>query len=142
MRTFLMMKIYAAIAIAILGVRVAFEYLTLLEMVWFLGSALGISIVATLLHKFFEYRAHKTNKNAMNNVPFLVQMIVITILASTGIYMLMTYLGSGEFSIGFDIVFYSLFVPAVVLFGIWMYFRIQEEEYNHKLTEIKEKSAK
>mgnify|MGYP006883056029 CR=1 FL=1 len=140
MRTFLMMKVYAAIAIAILGVRIAFEYLEFWEMVQFLGSAMFISLVATGLHKYFEYRAHKTNKNAQDNIPFLVQMIVVTVLASTGIYMLMIYLSSGEFSIGFDIVFYILFVPAVVLFGIWMYFRINEEEYNHRLKEIQQQN--
>lgn len=139
MRTFLMMKIYAAIGIAILGVRVAFEYLELNELIQFLGSAMLISILATALHKYFEYRSRKTGKNAVTNSSFLVQMIVITILASTGIYMLLSYLSSGEFSVGFDILFYILFVPAVVLFGIWMYFKIIEEEYNNKLKELKEK---
>lgn len=139
MRTFLMMKIYAAIAIAILGVRVAFEFLELMELVQFFGSVIFISLAATGLHKFFEYKAHKTGKNAVTNSSFLVQMIVITILASTGIYMLISYLSSGEFSIGFDILFYSLFIPAVVLTGIYMYFRIIEEEYNQKLKELKEK---
>ncbi len=140
MRTFLMMKIYAAIGIAILGIRIAFEYLDFWELVQFLGSAMFISFAATGLHKYFEYRSHKTNKNAQDNVSFLVQMIVVTILASTGVYMLITYLTSGEFSVGFDIVFYILFVPAVVLFGIWMYFRINEEEYNHRLKEIQNKN--
>jgi small-conductance mechanosensitive channel len=139
MRTFLMMKIYAAIGLAILGVRLAFEYLEFWELVQFLGSAVFISIVATLLHKYFEYQAHKTGKNAMISPNFFVQMIVITILASTGVYILISYLTSGEFSIGFDIVFYSLFIPAVVLFGIYMYFQIIEQEYNHKLDELKKK---
>ena len=140
MRTFLMMKIYAAIGIAILGIRIAFEYLDFWEMLQFLGSAMFISLAATALHKYFEHRAHKTNQNAQDNIPFLVQMIVITVLASTGIYMAITFLSSGELNVGFDIVFYILFVPAVVLFGIWMYFRINEEEYNHRLKELQEKN--
>jgi len=139
MRTFLMMKIYAAIAIAILGVRIAFEYLDTIEMIQFLGSALIISLVSTGIHKYFEYSSRKTGKNAVANPSFLLQMIVITILASTGIYMLIKYISTGEFGVGFDIVFYVIFVPAVVLFGIWMYFNIIETEYNQRLKEIKEK---
>lgn len=134
-----MMKIYAAIAIAIMGVRVAFEFLTFMELVQFFGSVIVIASAATLLHKYFEHRAHKTGQNAVSNAGFLSQMIVITILASTGIYMLISYVSSGELSIGFEIIFYSLFLPAVVLTGIWMYFRIIEEEYNKKLKELKEK---
>mgnify|MGYP006883070367 CR=1 FL=1 len=139
MRTFLMMKIYAAMALAIMGVRIAFEFLTLSELIQFFGSTLFIALAATGLHKFFEHQSHKTGKNAVSHPSFLAQMIVITILASTGIYMLISYLSSGEFSVGFDILFYSLFIPAVVLFGVWMYFRIIEEEYNNKLSKIKEK---
>lgn len=137
MRTFLMMKIYAIIAIALLGIRLAFEYLSLLELVQFFGVVLLISFASTGLHKYFEYRSHKTGKNGVQNPSFLASMIVITILASVGIYMLVTYVTTGEFDLGFDILYYALFAPAVVLFGVWMYFQIIEQEYNHRLNERK-----
>jgi len=139
MRTFLMMKIYAAVALAILGVRLAFAFLNYIELVQFFGSAIGISLLATLLHKYFENKAHKTGKNAVTNSSFLIQMIIITVLASTGTYLLISYVSSGELSIGFEIFFYIAFIPAVVLISIWMYFKIIEEEYNNKLKELKEK---
>ena len=139
MRTFLMMKIYAVIAFALFGIRLAFYYLTLTELIQFLGSALIVSLAATGLHKYFEYRSHKTGKNGVKNPSFMASMIVITILASTGIYMLISYLSTGELSVGFDIVYYVIFAPAAVLFGIWMYFQIIESEYNHRLNELKEK---
>ncbi len=139
MKTILMMKIYSAIAIAILGVRVAFEFLELIELVQFFGTAIAIGLVATGLHKFFEHKAHTTGKNAANSPNFLVTMVVMTILVSGGIYMVVSYFSSGELSIGFEILFYTLFIPAVVLIAIWMYFKIQEIEYNHRLEEIKNK---
>lgn len=139
MRTFLMMKIYAVIAFALFGIRLAFYYLTLPELIQFLGSALLVSLAATGLHKYFEHKAHTTGKNAAQNPSFLVQMIVITILASGGIYMLISYLSTGELSVGFDVVYYVVFAPAAVLFGIWMYFQIIEQEYNHRLNQLKEK---
>jgi hypothetical protein len=139
MRTFLMMKFYAVVAIAILGVRIAFYFLTLWELVQFFGSVIIISVLATLLHKYFEHRAHKTGKNAAMHPSFLWSMIVITILASGGVHILITYLSTGTFDIGFDIFFTALFVPAVVLFANWMYFQIQEQEYNKRLSALKEK---
>lgn len=142
MKTFLMMKIYAAFGIAILGIRLAFEVLEFWELVQFLGSAIFISLAATALHKFFEYRSHKTGRNGENSVPFLVQMIVITIMASTGVYFLISYFVTGEFTIGFDIVFYVLFIPAVMLFGIWLYTKISETEYNNKLNLLKNSNSK
>ena len=36
-----MMKIYAAVALAILGVRLAFAFLNYIELVQFFGSAIG-----------------------------------------------------------------------------------------------------
>lgn len=139
MRIFLMMKIYAAIALAILGVRLAFETLTPVELVQFFATAIGIAIVGTLLHLFFEYRAHSTGKNAINSPNFLVMMIVLTIVVSGGIYILLTYLYSGEFTLAFDIIFYVLFLPAVMLIAIWLYYRIQEAEYNQRLLELQQK---
>ena len=137
MRTFLMMKMYAVIAFALLGIRLAFYHLDLIELVQFLATALFISLMATLLHKYFERKSIRTGKNAAQNPSFLLSMIVITILASVGIYMLVSYLSSGEFSVGFDILYYALFAPAAVLFGLWMYFQIIEQEYNHRLKELK-----
>lgn len=137
MRKFLMMKIYAAIAIAILGVRLAFETLTPIELVQFFVTVLFISLAATGLHLFFEKRAHITGKNAVNSPNFLVSMIVITILASTGLYILISYIYSNEFNIGFEIIFYALFLPAVILISIWMYTQILETEYNKRLTDAK-----
>jgi hypothetical protein len=139
MKTLLMMKIYAAVGLAVLGVRLAFEYLSVSDLILFFASAIGIGLASTLLHKFFEHQSHKTGKNAITNSGFLAQMIVVTILASTGIYMLISYISSGEFSVGFDIIFYILFIPAVVLFGVWLYFRVVEQEYNEKLQEIQKK---
>ena len=140
MRKLLMMKIYAAIAIAILGVRIAFETLSVIELVQFFGTAITISLVATGLHLFFENRAHKTGKNGVNSPNFLVSMIVITILASTGLYILISYIYSNEFNIGFEIIFYALFLPAVILISIWMYTQILETEYNKRLIDIQNKN--
>ena len=139
MRKILMMKIYAAIAIAILGVRIAFETLSVIELVQFFGTAIAIALVSTGLHLFFENRAHKTGKNAVNSPNFLVSMIVITILVSTGLYILISYIYSNEFTIGFEIIFYSLFLPAVMLISIWMYTQILETEYNKRLIDIQNK---
>lgn len=138
MRTFLMMKFYAVIAIAILGIRVAMYYLTLIELAQFFGSVIFISLVATGLHKYFENRAHKTGKNAAQNPSFFASMIVITVLASVGIYMLLSYLQGSTPEFGFDLIFTGLFIPAVVLFANWMYFQIIEQEYNKRLSKLKE----
>lgn len=140
MRTILMMKIYSAVGLAILGVRLAFEYLNVVELIQFIGTAIAIGLIGTLLHLFFENRAHKTGKNAVNSPNFLVVMIVMTVLISGGIYMLLSYIYSGDFGLTFELLFYVLFIPAVVLISIWMYYQIQEAEYNHRLQELKEKN--
>ena len=62
MRTFLMMKMYAVIAFALLGIRLAFYYLELVELIEFMLIALFISIVSTLLHKYFENKSRRTGK--------------------------------------------------------------------------------
>ena len=82
MRTFLIMKIYAVIAIAILGIRLAFYYLVLAELIQFFGAVIIITLAATGIHKYFEYRAHKTGNNAASNPSFLISMIVISFLIS------------------------------------------------------------
>jgi len=140
MRVILMMKIYAAVALAILGVRLAFEYLTVIELVQYFGTAIAIGLIGTGIHLFFENRAHKTGKNAINSPNFLVAMIVMTVLISGGIYMLLSYIYGGTFSITFELLFYILFIPAIVLVSVWMYYQIQEAEYNHRLQELKQKN--
>lgn len=139
MKTFLLTKIYAGIGIAILGTRLAFEYLSPIELVYFFASVLVISIVGTLIHKFFENLSHKTGENGETNIGFAAKMIVVTLLASCGVYMLIAYITTGgNFTIGFDIIFYVILIPCVVLFAIWMYFRVAEQEYNERLAKIQQ----
>lgn len=141
MKTLLLTKFYACIGIAILGVRMAFEFLSPIEIVYFFVSVLLISLVGTFIHKFFEKQSEKTGKNGEDNFGFAIKMIVTTILASFGLYMLISYIASGgHFSIGFDILFYVILIPCTVLFALWMYFKIEEQEYNKKLEELKQKT--
>ncbi len=138
MKTILRMKLYGVIGFAILGIRIVVEYLSLVELLEFFGAVIVISLAGTALHGFFESRANKTGKNAASSPSFLVQMIVITMAVSGGLYFLISYI-SGDFSIGFDIVFYVLFIPAVILMGIYFYYKIAENEYNQKLKELQNK---
>lgn len=139
MKTLLMLKIYAAVGIAILGARLAFAYLTPIELVQFFGTAIGIGIASTLLHRFFEKRAEKTGVNQVSSPNLIVSTIVITVLASTGIYILLSYIYSNEFAIGFEILFYALFLPAAVLVSVWLINKVQEDEYNKHLEQLKNK---
>lgn len=141
MRIILMMKIYAAVAIAILGARLAFATLSAIELVQFFGTAIAIALIGTLLHLLFEHRAHTTGKNAVENPSFLVSMIVMTVIVSGGIYILLSSIYGGSFGMIYEILFYALFLPAVVLLSIWMYYRIQEAEYNHRLHELQSKET-
>lgn len=139
MKRFLLLKLYTVIAFAILGIRLAFAFLSPIELIQFFVTAIGIGIAGGLLHWYFEHRAVTTGINAKNSTKFLISMIVIVILASGGIYMLLSYIYSRDIRLEFEILFYVLFVPAALLFSLWMNYRIQEEHYNQKLKEFKKK---